>query len=408
MILNCMILRIAIMATVVLVGRNPVDASCQHINSEDEGIPEINTGGGASPNDLRTSFQDLPRDIVSNHISNYLAINELRALSQVSRTMNQAVLDHLEHRTILLGAAIHLLEQYSFLARSSFHKALNRLLFFTRTPTQNELSSCLRDFPKLKELMVYTSPLPEQHLQPEGFIALMENLKQNQTLKLLDFSHIHINDEGASALAEVLKMNTTLTDLKFSTMECNPQGWFVFMKALESNQFLTILSLSYTNIQEDGCRLLGHVLTVNKTMTTLRLENNSLDAKATQFLGDGLKTNRTLRLLDLSKNIIQDAGARAIAEGLRENSALTSLDLHRNEISIEGAKAIASSLINNETLKILKLWDNTIFNDGVLAFGNMLRINSTLTSLSLRIYEVDKAIASELRKEFGERLSLSI
>ncbi|KAF8933520.1 hypothetical protein BGZ47_010838 [Haplosporangium gracile] len=205
----------------------------------------------------------------------------------------------------------------------------------------------------------------------KGFGILVEALKTNSTLIILNLRSNSIRDNGTKVLAEALKTNSALTTLDLSINSISSDGAKALAEALKANSALTTLDLFLNSIGDDGAKVLAEALRINSALTTLALRSNSIGDDGTKALAEALKINSALTTLDLTFNSIGSDGAKALAEALKTNSALTTLDLGDNSIGDDGAKALAEALKSNSALTTLSLSINPIGDDGVKALAEV-------------------------------------
>ncbi|KAG0300873.1 hypothetical protein BGZ98_008797 [Dissophora globulifera] len=213
---------------------------------------------------------------------------------------------------------------------------------------------------------------------------LVQMLKTDSILTILDLRDGSIGDSGARALSEALKTNSTLTNLSLRGNSIKNDGVQALSKALKTNLTLTTLDLQSNSIGDNGAQALSEALKTNSTLTALDLGYNSIGDNGAQALSETLKTNSTLTTLDLQSNSIGDNTSQALSEALRTNSTLTNLDLGYNSIGDNGAQALSEALKTNSVLTTLNLQSNSIDFKGVLALILAHRINSALTTLDLK------------------------
>ncbi|KAF9910161.1 hypothetical protein BX616_010927 [Lobosporangium transversale] len=329
------------------------------------------------------------------------ALANARCVYELDITLNwdwsEATLEALERALKVSGISILRLElglsqessSGNAVPRSTRYEALIRIIelnsmrviHIALSPDLIELSRLEpRSASHLHKLSFEMEP---QGVEANDFRVLVNSLKTNTTLLVLDLEGNSIGDKGALALSEALKTNTALTSLSLRENSIGHKGALALSKALKINTTLTTLNLNWNLIEEKGAVVLLEALKSNTTLVTLGLRGNSIGREGALTLAEALKVNTGLAFLDLHDNSLEKEGILALSEALKTNKVLTDLNLGGNGVRNEGALALSEALKVNTTLTILGLSQNLIKKEGALAFLEALRINTTLTSLDL-------------------------
>ncbi|KAG0311070.1 hypothetical protein BGZ99_010405 [Dissophora globulifera] len=205
--------------------------------------------------------------------------------------------------------------------------------------------------------------------------TLVQMLKTDSVLTILDLGDGSIGDHGTRALSEALKTNLTLTNLN--------NGAQALSTALKTDSTLTTLNLQSNLIREKGVQALSEALKTNSVLITLNLQRNSIDFKGALALILARRINSTLTTLNLQNNAICDRHVWELSEAFKTNSSLTTLDLVRSSIGTDRAQALSEALKPNFTLTTLNLGYNSIGDNGAQALSTTLKTDSTLTTLNL-------------------------
>lgn len=185
--------------------------------------------------------------------------------------------------------------------------------------------------------------------------AIIEELRENKALTILDLRSNKIGDEGFKALAESLCTNRTLTTLDLWDNNIGPESMRSLVDMLHTNTTLTMLGLGHNNIGTEGAEILAGALRSNATLTRLTLTGNEIGIDGIRAIADALHNNTTLTVLSLGRNSIGSEGADVLAEFLRTNNKLIALYLWGNDIGTEGARILAEALRTNNALTVLDL-----------------------------------------------------
>ncbi len=231
----------------------------------------------------------------------------------------------------------------------------------------------------------------------KGYLALVDALKVNHALKVLNIRGNGIGGEGCIALADALttnraafgvaftttlKANYTLITLNMLYNRIGDEGCIALAEALKANYTLITLNMGYNRIGDKGCAALAAMLKENHTLTTLNLRGNSIGEfelcrpikKGCIALAEALKANYTLKALNVQENNIRFIGCTAFAAMMKENHTLTALNVRGNMIGDEGCSALANALKENHTLTVF-LENNDIGESGRISLADALAAN---------------------------------
>ena len=248
--------------------------------------------------------------------------------------------------------------------------------------------------------------LGDNPIGDRGLQTIFNNLKQNNTLKVLNISYCDMTDAGVTSLAEAMDINTTLERLVFlqqhtdvriilvSLLQCLNEAQDPFICQFVAEQLGGSLDLSNTSLTPVDCLAIGYFLssvaltTSNNAVFKVDLNNCSLGDAGTNSLMrsisghiDPHSTVNTHLDLVLWENDIHEEGASHIAEVLNNTSIVRRLLLHGDLIGDKGLQTISNSLKRNNTLKVLSVSYCDITDAGVLSLAEAMNINTTLKRL---------------------------
>lgn len=109
----------------------------------------------------------------------------------------------------------------------------------------------------------------------EGVRIVTQALKANTTVKEVDLSSNKIEEEGARIIGDLLKVNKTITRLDLSYNKIR-NGWLSIIEVLKDNTTLKELKLYKNEIGNEGMKAAGEALKVNRTLELLDLGANSM------------------------------------------------------------------------------------------------------------------------------------
>ena len=214
------------------------------------------------------------------------------------------------------------------------------------------ICEALKDTPTITSLNINNQYYSDNRLNVEGAILLVDALKENTILTMLNISKNYIDDKGATALANILNSMTALTTLDISSNQIGMEGATALANALENNNTLTTLIIKINNIKTTGVKDLANILNSMTALTTLDISSNQIGMEGAKELANALENNNTLTTLIIKNNNIKNQGAKDLAKALEKNNTLTTLDISGddNYVTDKGIEAIATALEKNFTL----------------------------------------------------------
>ena len=250
-------------------------------------------------------------------------------------------------------------------------------------------------------LWIDVNPIGDKGLQ-----TILNSLKRNTTLKILEVSRCDMTGAGIPSLAEAMDINTTLERLDFipqfnssgqtilSLLHCLHEAQNPSIFQFVAKQLGSRLNLYGTSLTSVDCLAIGYFLssvtltTSNNKVFIVNLENCSLGDAGTKSLMRSISrhidphstVNKHLDM-ELRWNEIHEEGASHIAEVLNNTSIVSGLRLYGNPIGDKGLQAIFNSLKQNNTLKVLDVSNCDMTDAGVPSLAEALNINTTLERL---------------------------
>src|SRR5581483_1158249 len=196
-------------------------------------------------------------------------------------------------------------------------------------------------------------------------------------------SLISISHQSFAHFSTLLGVNCTILSLYICFVDV--VGLSTLVEALRTNTTLKILNLCGNLLRDEDTDSLGELLKSNRSITDLKLSGNSITGENIDSFREGLANNDALLYLNLENNSLSDAGVGVICNALTINRSVTSVNLSGdNDFSDQGISFLARALRINKSIKSLHLgrWDGIgIENFVVHDFAEMLKINTTLESL---------------------------
>jgi len=206
----------------------------------------------------------------------------------------------------------------------------------------------------------------------ESTICLMEGMKINKTLAILDISQNIVGLEASDSISKMLLMGSRLKQLVMSECYIGPEGASMLMRALQTNAALEVLVIGDNNIQDFGADALASMLKVNNFIKRIDVQENSISNVGMLAIASALKINRSLAFLGKGGGV----NVASVIVSLYSNTA----DLCRNccnvgvqwntEITNESVGALCEALSQNSILRSLHILGTQITDSGIRMIMN--------------------------------------
>ena len=236
----------------------------------------------------------------------------------------------------------------------------------------------------LANVIKNNSGLEELHLSNNDFrsaaTVILQALKGNCQLKMLNLNSNNMTGKVAEDLANVIKSNCNLEKLGLGNNNLGPSA-IVILKALKKNSQLKVLNLNGNNMTGQIAEDLANVIKNNSNLEQLGLEYSNLGLSTTVIL-KALKKNSQLKVFNLNGNNMTGQVAEDLANVVKNNSGLEELYLSNNNLR-SSATVILQALIDNSQLKVLKLNSNNMTGQVAEDLANVIKNNSGLEELYL-------------------------
>ena len=188
--------------------------------------------------------------------------------------------------------------------------------------------------------------LKQNGVSSEGLFTIVEGMKMNSTLCLLDLSSNLLDSRGVTAIGNFLTETHTLERLVLDDMTLFSVKEIA--AGIAKNASLKALSLRSCSITSVSGKFLVSSLSQHPSLTELRLcGNTQLGSSSVDLLCRMLKKNPMLTVLYLSNCGLGEDGAAYLADLLRGGGGLTVLAIKRNDIGDAGAIQLAEALMKN-------------------------------------------------------------
>jgi len=218
-----------------------------------------------------------------------------------------------------------------------------------------------------------------------GIAHIVNMLKTNSYLQVLDLTNTGIMDEGA-----ILLLNNLSKSLKYLYLSSNglTDKTCKFIAENIANIKLTQISLGCNRLTDSGAKYLGQVLAnPDCTIASLEIASCAIGQNGIEYIADALKVNTSLLKLNL---------------GFLKST--NDIDEIPNIIGSHGAIHFANMLSTNTTLRSIDLSHTGILKAGLIAISDAMSLNNTVIALNIIQREVpQKTLSIEIIKKSVEK-----
>ena len=184
--------------------------------------------------------------------------------------------------------------------------------------------------------------------------------------------HLHVNenrlDVSCSALSDAIAHNQAPSHLSMKMIDFKKEEHFrELVEAVRRNKTLKLLDISKASLPYDAgpetCRSLQRMLEENDTLEVLDISGESAHLDVARFgIGlnlalTGLKKNNSLRVLRIEHQRLGFQGASTLASVLEANTSLREVYCEFNEINLQSFTVLVESLRRNRSLLVLSCMD---------------------------------------------------
>jgi len=261
----------------------------------------------------------------------------------------------------------------------------------------NELGNAVARFIKSGKSALTTWYIAGNDLDEKGIAPVCEALQQDKQVRQLWLKRNPLKIGGMIHIVDMLKVNTYLQVLDVTNTGILDDGAILLLNNIPKT--LQYLYLSSNGLTDKTCRVLVDKLHTYK-LEQLSLGCNRLCDSGAKYLGQALSHQScSLKALEIASCAIGPEGAKHLADALKTNTSLIWLnfgflkstnDLGEipNLIGSHGSVYIADALKTNKTLKALDLTYTGIQQAGIAAFAEMLLNNKTLSYLNIEQFGI--------------------
>ena len=203
--------------------------------------------------------------------------------------------------------------------------------------------------------------LRDNRMEESGSAEMIDALRDNVDVLVLDLSTNHIGRLGMMALSRTIPTLLSLKKLDISKNKLMDSEIITLMNYIQEAISLEELNLSHNNIASNGSVAIGDAINHCEKLVNLDLSWNAIRGKGVATIGEALATNSTLQNLNLEWNGL--GGSKHFdswANAFELNSTLLSLNLSHNGLDERNCLIICENLKFNTILDRLLLNDNPL------------------------------------------------
>jgi Ran GTPase-activating protein (RanGAP) involved in mRNA processing and transport len=218
-------------------------------------------------------------------------------------------------------------------------------------------------------------------LCPHGMIAIVNALRFNKSIQIINLNNNTMTLESAQALATLVGLSDCpliAMDLS-STSLCTP-GMIAIIKALKFNQSIQTIKLNNNKIELESAAALATVLDENRVLQHVYTNYCSIGDAEVRVLATSLERNHTVQILELSGNFIADNGVELIANLLEYHPSLQRILLKGNDYTAVGLSRLLTAMRYNSKLIVLGIPED-LLTDAREHESELLSYNDTLQKI---------------------------
>ena len=198
--------------------------------------------------------------------------------------------------------------------------------------------------------------LAKNQISDEGIVKFFNSLKKNDTnLQSINLEGNEIGSGAIASIADLLQTNKTIVELNLSSSDdsIGDAEFALLVEALRENKTLKIVELGNNKITGQSIGKLVELLGQNSSLEIINLGENYLNLAQLQNVENESETDNELDLVDRSQ--INDEEWQPLANAIASNKNLTKLSLAKSEISYNAAKILVEAMEQNHNITDFKI-----------------------------------------------------
>ena len=334
---------------------------------------------GISNNNLQSSATSIIQALKQNHKLKRLNLSKNNMTGKVAEDLASVIKNNSEIEALYLydnDLQLSVLAILQALKENSKLKLLNlnNNSISDSELVAEELRSVIKNNPGITELSW------SDNENRSSAAVDFKLLKETTILKKIDFNCKLMTEEIAEELASVIKNNLNLEEVFLADISFKKSAT-VILQAFRETHNLKALNLNRITMTERVVEDLAEIIKSNPNVKTLALHNNHLGPSAVKIL-QGLKVNSKLKCLNLNDNNMTGQVAKELAIVIKNNTSLEMLGLRNNQLG-PTTVAILQALKNNTRLIVLDLSSSIMNRQAAENLADVIKSNSNIRNLTL-------------------------
>lgn len=194
----------------------------------------------------------------------------------------------------------------------------------------------------------------ESGFSPGGSAAICNLLKANQ-LEALDIRWCAIYDDDPRSIIEALKYDHTLKVLNMDSDNIGDASGVLLAEWLNKSTCIQHLNIQDNGFGADTCKAFGCALKHHPSLEVLDMSDWSMSSEVWGWLCDGLKNNTRLRRLELNGTSLDETAFKHLKEILATNESITHLSVLPSCHDDNQIESFFATILANETLESVKI-----------------------------------------------------
>jgi len=257
----------------------------------------------------------------------------------------------------------HSLELSNLLAKSETLEHINISGTFPNEESCGSFGKGLLQNKKLNTLIMEANTIESHELA-----LIMEPLGKHKCLKVLSLADSGLDEACGALIGSFITASRTIEEINLKCNYLYAAGIEAIMNGLKSNVGMRILNIRKNKIGKEGANFIASYLKGSPSfLEDLEASCNSIEDAGGIEIMNGLKENKSLKKLILGDNALGDEFAVAVSQLFKVNTTLEFLSLESNGITNKGAQAIADTLPQAKGIHTLNIENNVYTQFGALA-----------------------------------------
>ena len=238
-------------------------------------------------------------------------------------------------------------------------------------------------------------------------IWFKRNWKKLQNKLCFDFSEANLTDDNTLQLSTLLPMFPNLKYLNLSYSKISPNGFMILINFMKNLYNLSEIHFSSSNISDESLSIICKIFENCKRISILNFSFNNITDTGFAVLCRELIANKIkIKEINLYGNEIKDAGFKIFHSSVNGKGfrTLQKINFGKNSIGDDTMILFLSLIKSFSNLMEINFSDNNITDEGVIPFGSVF--NDLIDNV--QFVDISGNKISEALKEFFMEISLPL